>query len=119
MAEALLQDKALRESLKVAIPKRAPAWLRAWSRMKAVAMIWLLYAIALPISLAGVVAGAAQHLFRQEQQEKRKIPAGARGTALVSGESSHSHGFIARGLIHVNTKTALHLQRATELPCTA
>ena len=83
--EALLQDKALRESLKVAIPKRVSYELRMWSRLKAVAMIYVLIFVTLPVSLLGMAIAIMWHFLFYKDFQSPRIPPGWRGTALVSG----------------------------------
>ena len=117
--EALLQDKALRESLTVASPKRVSWQLRTWSRLKAVAMLWVLFFITLPLSIAGMAFAIAHHNYKSNNRRKRSPPpVGSRGTALVSGMP------LRPGVLHVakfacaltgclQTKTGLLLQVAT------
>ena len=96
MVEALLQDKALRESLKVAIPKRVSLELRMWSRLKAVAMLYVLLFVTLPISLIVMGAAIFWHILFYKDFLSPDIPPGWRGTALVSGrllDSASSSGY--------------------------
>ncbi len=96
MVEALLQDKALRESLKVAIPKRVSLELRMWSRLKAVAMLYVLLFVTLPISLIVMGAAIFWHILFYKDFLSPHIPPGWRGTALVSGrllDSASSSGY--------------------------
>lgn len=86
VVEALLQDKALRESLKVAIPKRVSPELRMWSRLKAVAMLYILLFVTLPISLLAMGAAIFWHILFYKDLLSPRIPPGWRGTALVSGK---------------------------------
>ena len=91
--EALLQDKALRESLTVAFPKRVSWQLRIWSRLKAVAMLLALFFITLPLSIVGMAFAIAQHDYQVNNRRKRSPPpVGSKGTALVSGMPLQSGG---------------------------
>ena len=88
IVEALMQDKALRESLKVAIPKRVSLQLRMWSRLKALGMLYVLLVVTLPISLMGMAAAIFWHIAFYVDLQSPRIPPNWRGTALVSGELS-------------------------------
>lgn len=88
VVEALLQDKALRESLKVSTPSRVSFELRMWSRIKAVGMLYILLFITLPISLFGMANFIFWHILFHKDFQSPRIPPGWRGTALVSGELS-------------------------------
>lgn len=85
VVEALLQDKALRESLKVSTPSRVSFELRMWSRIKAVGMLYILLFITLPISLFGMANFIFWHILFHKDFQSPRIPPGWRGTALVSG----------------------------------
>jgi len=61
---------------------------RTWSRLKALAMLWLLLAVSLPISLAGMLLALFDHHFWRQDRTSRAKPHGSLGTALVSGELS-------------------------------
>ena len=117
--EALLQDKALRESLTVASPKRLSWQLRTWSRLKAVAMLWVLFFITLPLSIVGMAFAIGRHDYQGNNRRKRSPPpVGSKGTALVSGMPLQPGRLtvprIACGLIgRLQSKTGSLVQVAT------
>ena len=56
-----------------------------WSRLKAVAMLYILLSITLPISLFAMGAAIFWHILFYKDFLSQRIPPGWRGTALVSG----------------------------------
>ena len=85
VVEALLQDKAYRESLAIAAPKRVSLAVRMLARVRAVAMLALLYLVSLPLTLATMMLALVlngQLLRRAKDFSNQPDP---RGTALVSG----------------------------------
>lgn len=86
VVEALLQDKAYRDSLHTELSARVPFWLRAWSRVKAAIMIAILYSVTLPLSLAGLAFSLFVEWVSKAPAPAHQLPPGSRGTVLVSGE---------------------------------
>jgi hypothetical protein len=84
--EALRQDRSCREPRKIAVPSKVSPQLRIWSRLKAVAMLWLMLAISMPISLIGMLIALCHHRFWRQIRGNRERPRGPLGTALVSGK---------------------------------
>ena len=85
VVEALLQDKAFRDAVQSQQPDRVPFQTRMWARIRALAMVAILYLIVLPISLVGLAIATFVEMSSEKSPHAKPAPPGSRGTVLVSG----------------------------------